>query len=119
MVLERVARALDLAFVGASAKLVGELVALREPRRAERVALREQAARRIGHGLATIAVVAVVAELFGAAFGAEAERLIGDELIRGDTAVELDDRDFVGTDATGVLTTPRSLFSHDRPRVRK
>src|SRR3546814_7284887 len=71
MVLERVARALDLAFVGASAKLVGELVALREPRRAERVALREQAARRIGHDLATIAVVAVVDELLGAAFGAE------------------------------------------------
>src|SRR3546814_12130710 len=80
IVLERVARALDLAFVGASAKLVGELVALREPRRAERVALREQATRRIGHDLATIAVVAVVDELLGAAFGAEAERLIGDEI---------------------------------------
>src|SRR3546814_20946920 len=107
MVLERVARALDLAFVGASAKLVGELVALREPRRAERVALREQAARRIGHDLATIAVVAVVDALLGAAFGAEAERRIGDERVRGETGVELDDRDTVRTDASGFQDLPR------------
>src|SRR3546814_13427121 len=46
-------------------------------------------------------------------FGAEAERLIGDELVRGETVVELDDRDIVRTDASGFIDLPRGLFRHD------
>src|SRR3546814_2043402 len=45
-------------------------------------------------------------------FGAEAERLIGDELVRGETVVELDDRDIVRTDASGFIDLPRGLFRH-------
>src|SRR3546814_6107324 len=109
MVLERVARALDLAFVGASAKLVGELVALREPRRAERVALREQAARRIGHDLATIAVVAVVDELLGAAFRSEEHTSELQSLMRISYAV------FCLKQTTPYTSTPSTLSSTTRP----
>jgi hypothetical protein len=52
-------RALDLAALATAAQLLDELRALREACGAERMALREQAARRVGHHLAAIGVVAV------------------------------------------------------------
>src|SRR5262249_12844792 len=52
VVLERDLRALDLTLLGLATQVPHELGALREARGAERVALREQAARRVRHELA-------------------------------------------------------------------
>ncbi len=79
-----------------AAELPHELRALREPGGAERVALREQAARRVGDELAAVGVVAVPDELLGLALLAEAERLVGEELVGGEAVVELDDVHVLG-----------------------
>src|SRR3546814_8237564 len=59
IVLQGEERALDLPRVGGAAELVSQFIALRQPGRAERVALGEQPARRIGDVIAAIAVAAV------------------------------------------------------------
>ena len=91
--LQAVAHALDLRRARAAAQLARQFVALREAGRAERMALRQQAARGIGDDAPAIGVVAVVDEGFRAAFRAKAERLVGDELVVSETIVQLDDLD--------------------------
>ena len=66
--LERDLRALDLPLLRLAAQLPHELGALREARGAERVALREQAARWVRDELAAVGVVAVPDELLGFTF---------------------------------------------------
>ena len=92
---------------GGAAQLVHQLVALRQTGGAERVALRQQAARRIGHDLAAVGVVAVGDEARALAFRAQAERLVGDELVLREAVVQLDDVDVVGADA-GLLVHLRA-----------
>lgn len=53
------AYAIHLQGVRCSAKLVGQLIALRKPRRAQRVSFRQQAARRIGYNASTVAIIAI------------------------------------------------------------
>src|SRR3546814_10949231 len=78
IVLQGEERALDLPRVGGAAELVGQFIALRQPGRAERVALGEQPARRIGDVIAAIAVAAVADIAFRAALRTQAERLVGE-----------------------------------------
>ena len=77
VVLQADARAVDLAPVGRAAQLLRQLEALREPGRAQRMPLGQQAARRIGDESPAVGVVAVVDELLALAFGAQAQRLVG------------------------------------------
>src|SRR3546814_2174716 len=66
-------------FRSGAAELVGQFIALRQPGRAERVALGEQPARRIGDVIAAIAVAAVADIAFRAALRTQAERLVRSE----------------------------------------
>src|SRR5262249_34993044 len=76
VVLERDSGIGDLPVARLSAELPHELGALGDARRAERVALREQAARGVGDEFATIGVVAVPDELLGLALAAQADGLV-------------------------------------------
>ena len=102
VVLQREPRALDLALLGLAAQLPHQLGALRQAGRAQRVALRQQPAGRVGDDAPAVGVVAVEDELLGRAFGREAERLVGDQLVGGEAVVQLDDVDVLGADA-GLL----------------
>src|SRR5688572_11119639 len=72
VVLERDLGARHLALVGLAAQLPVELCALREARGAERMALRDQAARRVHHHLTTVGLRARVDELARLALRAQA-----------------------------------------------
>src|SRR5258706_7764571 len=93
--------ALNLPCLRRAAQLVRQLVALRETRGAERMALGQQAAGRVGYGLAAIGVVAVVDEAFRAAVGAQSKAFIGDQFVVRETIVQLDDVEIAGADAGG------------------
>ena len=67
------------------------------------MALGQQAAGRIGHDLAAIGVVAIVDEALGAAFGAQAERLVGDQLVVREAVVQFDDVEVLRADAGGLI----------------
>src|SRR3546814_8777105 len=67
--------AAEVARTGIAAQLFDEFSALREARGAERMALRQQAAGRIGDVLAAVGVVAISDELHRAAFRAQTEQL--------------------------------------------
>ena len=88
--LERHARARHLARIGAAAQLVGQFKTLCQAGGAERMAFREQAARRIGDDLAAIGVVAIGDEGCGLAFGAQAQCLVADQLILCEAVVKFD-----------------------------
>src|SRR5215204_4546108 len=81
VVLQRQARAFHLALFGAAAQLRDELVALREAGGAQRMALGQQAARRVGDDAAAVGVVAFDDEFLRRAFGRETERLVRDQLV--------------------------------------
>src|SRR6185503_9939915 len=104
--------ALDLASVGLAAQLPDQLGALREAGGAERVALGEQAARRVGDELAAVGVVAVPDELLGAALGAQPERLVGEQLVGGEAVVELDHVDVLGAHSALLVDLFGSLRGH-------
>ena len=114
--LERDLGVLDLALVGLAAQLPHELGALREAGGAERVALREQAARGVGDELAAVGVVAVPDELLGLALLAEAERLVGEELVGGEAVVQLDDVDVLGAEARLLVDLLRGVRRPCRSR---
>ena len=90
IVLQRESRAVDLACLGRAAQLLRQLVALRQAGGAERMTLRQQAARWVGHDLAAIGVVAVVDELLGAALRAKPERLVGEQFVVREAVVQFD-----------------------------
>jgi hypothetical protein len=102
VVLQRDLRAFDLASLGLTAQVPHQLGALRKAGSAERVALRQQAARRVGDELATVGVVTFPDEVLGLAFLAQAERLVRQQLVRREAVVQLDDIDVIGADA-GLL----------------
>src|SRR6185369_11609027 len=91
VVLQRDLRALDLPRAGEPAELLVQLEALREPRGAERVALREKTTRRVHHPLAAVGGLILLDETARLALAAEAEALVGDELVRREAIVQLDD----------------------------
>ena len=92
----------DLTLVGGAAQLPGELGALGEAGGAERVALGDQAAGGVDDPAAAVGGVVVVDELAALALAAQAERLVGQQLVGGEAVVQLDDVDVVGADA-GLL----------------
>ncbi len=91
VVLQPDARAIDLPGPGRAAQLVGELKALSEASCAERVALRKQTARGVGHVAAAVGVVCVFDELCRAANRAKPKRFVADELVVSQAIVQLDD----------------------------
>ena len=104
--LQGVVHALDLRRFGRSAQLAGQFVALREARGAERMPFGQKPARRVGDDLAAIGVVARVDERLRAAFRAEPERLVGDQLVVGEAVVQLDDADVFGSDSINASRNP-------------
>ena len=87
--LKREPGALDLARVGLAAQLLDQLGALRKAGGTQRVPLREKPPRGIGDVLSAIGIVAIIDELPGLAVPAEAEGLVGDELVLGKAVVQL------------------------------
>src|SRR5664279_1433180 len=83
IMLQRQSRAVDLGCRGGAAQLTRQLIALREPGRAERMALRQQSAGGIGDELAAIGVVAIVDETLRATLRAKPEGFIGDQFVLG------------------------------------
>src|SRR5690606_35083333 len=81
VVLQRDLGPLDLAPVGLAAELPDQLGALGQAGGAQRVALAEQAAGRVGDHLAAVGVAAVPDELLRLALLAQAERLVGEDLV--------------------------------------
>ena len=97
--LQRDARAVDLALVGLAAQLPGQLAALGQAGGAERVALGDQAARRVDdRAVAAVGGGLRVDELVALALLGQAERLVGDQLVRAEAVVQLDDVDLVDAD---------------------
>src|SRR3546814_11327670 len=96
IVLQGEERALDLPRVGGAAELVGQFIALRQPGRAERVALGEQPARRIGDVIAAIAAAAFADLAFRTALRPQAARLVGDPLGVGEEIVTISHLDKIG-----------------------
>ena len=105
--LQREPRAFDLALVGRAAQLLDQFGALRETGGAQRMALAQQAARRVGDDLAAVGVVAVADELLGAALRAQAERFVADQLVLREAVVQFDDVDVLRADAGGLVDLPR------------
>src|SRR3984957_12623594 len=103
VVLQAHARALHLAFSGASAQLPYEFGALSETGRAEWMPLREQAAGRIGDHAAAVSVVAIRDKLRSLPGSAQAEALIGEHLIVRKAVVKFDDIDVVGSHAGAAI----------------
>ena len=105
-------RAGDLALVGGAAELPDQLGALREAGGAERMALREETARRVRDELAAVRVVAVVDEFLRLAFLAETERLVREELVGGEAVVELDDLHVLRAEAGLLVDLVRARLGH-------
>src|SRR5438093_12655586 len=95
VVLQPHLRAVDLSLVGVASQLPRELRALRQARRPERMALRDQASGGVDHPAPAVCRVLVLDELVTLALGRQAERLVGDQLVCGEAVVELDHVDVV------------------------
>ena len=80
------------------------------------MALGQQAARRVGHDLAAVGVVAVDDELLGAALGAQAQRLVGEQLVVREAVVQLDHVDVLGADAGRLVDLLRGRAAPCRSR---
>ena len=87
------AGAVDLAGVGLAAQLPGQLGALRQAGRTERVALRDQTAGRVDDPLAAVRGGTGLDELAALARAAQAEALVRDDLVDREAVVQLDDVD--------------------------
>src|SRR5439155_18014193 len=98
VVLEPDPRPPDPPLVRLPGELPHELGALREPGRAERVTLREEAARRIHHPLPAVRDLVLVDQPTALPFLAEPERFVSDQLVRTEAVVELDHLDVLRTE---------------------
>src|SRR5439155_12213385 len=87
-------------------QLPDELRALRETRRAERMALREETPRGVHDPLPAVRGLVLVDEATALTGLAELERLVADELVGAEAVVQLDDVDLLGADA-GLLVDHR------------
>src|SRR3546814_20007709 len=99
-------------FRSGAAELVGQFIALRQPGRAERVALGEQPARRIGDVIAAIAVAAVADIAFRAALRTQAERLVGDQCVGGEAIVTRNPLDILRADPGRFVHLPPGSLRH-------
>src|SRR4051794_32154681 len=79
--------ALDLALVGLPAQLPGQFRALRQPGRAERMALGDQSPGGVDDDLAAVGGGLFLDQLVGLALGREAERFISDQLVGAEAVV--------------------------------
>ena len=114
--LERDLRALDLPLVGLAAQLPGQFRALRQPGRAERVALGDQPAGGVDDDLAAVGGRLFLDQLVRLALGGEAERFVGDQLVGAEAVVQLADVDLVGGDAGLLVGLVGGLSSTCRSR---
>ena len=88
--LQRSGDVVDLSFVGGAAQLPGQLGALRQPRRTERMSLGDQAAGRVDHPPPAVCGVVVVDELRCLTLGAQAEGFVQQQLVGGEAVVQFD-----------------------------
>ena len=109
----------NLALLCAAAQLMSQLEALRQPGSAERVALRQQPAGRIGDRLAAIGVVAGRYECGCSPLAAQPQRFIGDQLVLREAVVKLDDIELLRADpacsytllaAASLMPQPTSII---------
>ena len=94
--------ALDLTGVGGATQLPGQLGALGEAGRAERVPLGDEAARRVHDPPATVCRLAPLDQATTLAGAAQAQRLVGQQFVDGEAVVQLDDV-HIGRSETGLL----------------
>src|SRR4051794_36148008 len=110
VVLEGDLGAVHLTLVGFAAQLPGQLGALGEPRRPERVALGDQSAGGADDYLASVGGRLFLDQLVPLPLGGEPERFLGDELVGAEAVVQLADVDVLGGDAgLGVRLVGRGL----------
>ena len=95
-------RAFDLAVAGLAAQVPDDFADVGDAGRAERVALREEAAAGVHGDLAADVRRALVDHAAGFAFAADAEVLVVQQLGGGEAVVELDQVEVLGPDA-GLL----------------
>ena len=116
VVLEGDLGAVDLALVGVAAQLPGQLGALREAGRPERVALGDQPAGGVDDDLAAVGGRLFLDQLVALALGGEAERFVGDQLVGAEAVVQLADVDLLGGDAGLLVGRGRRRSSTCRSR---
>ncbi len=102
----------NLALVGRATKLPYELGALREARRAERMAFGQQAARRVGDDLTAVGVLCVPDKLLGLAFLAQPEALVRQDLVRSKAVVELADLHVLRPEPSLLVDLLRGVYGH-------
>src|SRR4029453_9220835 len=109
VVLQRSGDAVDLTLVGRATQLPGQLGALSQPRRAERMALRNEPARRVDHPAPAVGGVAVVDELGRLALAAQPQRLVQQELVGREAVEQLDYLEVLRAEAGLVVNLLRRL----------
>ena len=85
------ARAGNLTLARFAAQLLNQLGALGEAGRPQRVSLRQQPPRGIGHDATAVGIVAISDELLGAAVRTQAQPLVDEHLVLRKAVVEFDD----------------------------
>src|SRR5689334_18495482 len=111
-------RPFDLARTRGAAEVARDLEDARDTRRAERVALREKAARHVDGDAAAVRRFALVDHPSRLAVLAETEVLVVEELGGREAIVELDQVEVVRTDARPLPRLPRGV-PRERVHVRE
>jgi hypothetical protein len=93
----------DLALVGGAAQLPGQLRALGQTRRTERVPLGDEPTRRVDHPASAVGGVVVVDQSRCFTLAAQAEGFVQQKLVGGEAVVQLDDLEVLGAEARLVV----------------